>query len=253
MKDTSWGGVAEWYDGLLENEDTYQAKVILPNLTRLLDIKKGDKILDLGCGQGFFARAFEGLGAEIKGVDIGDELINIARNKSKHSKTITYYLAPSHKIGFIEDQSIDKIVIVLAIQNIEKMKETFDECKRVLKPGGKFLLVMNHPAFRIPKRSAWGFDEEKKVQYRRIDGYLSETKEEMEMHPGRERGPITISFHRPLQVYFKSLQKAGFTVARLEEWDSHKKSEKGKRSVAENNARKEIPLFLCLEGRLTKN
>ena len=55
---TSWGKVAAWYDDLLDGDDTYQKKVILPNLKRLAGIQKGDQVLDLGCGQGFFAREF---------------------------------------------------------------------------------------------------------------------------------------------------------------------------------------------------
>jgi hypothetical protein len=57
----------------------------------------------------------------------------------------------------------------------------------------------------------------------------------------------TISFHRPLQAYMKALEKTGFVLARLEEWTSHKKSEKGPRQTAEDRARKEIPLFLMME------
>ena len=40
---TSWGPVAKWYDEYLGQEDTYQAQVILPNLLRLLSIKKGER------------------------------------------------------------------------------------------------------------------------------------------------------------------------------------------------------------------
>ncbi|MEK7084251.1 MAG: methyltransferase domain-containing protein, partial [Patescibacteria group bacterium] len=76
---TSWGNVAEWYDDLLETEkDTYQSAVILPNLLRLLSVKKGQKILDLACGQGFFSRAFAKEGASVTGVDVAEELIRRA-------------------------------------------------------------------------------------------------------------------------------------------------------------------------------
>ncbi|KKU82215.1 MAG: hypothetical protein UY07_C0001G0001, partial [Parcubacteria group bacterium GW2011_GWA1_47_8] len=47
--------------------------------------------------------------------------------------------------------------------------------------------------------------------------------------------------------YFKTLANAGLAVARLEEWLSHRKSEKGPRKDAEDRARMEIPLFLFLE------
>ena len=42
---TSWGGVAEWYDNYLEtNKDSYQEKVIAPNILRILDIKINMKL-----------------------------------------------------------------------------------------------------------------------------------------------------------------------------------------------------------------
>ena len=86
------------------------------------------------------------------------------------------------------------------------------------------------------------------MQYRRIDTYLSSSKERIEMEPGKINGQETLSFHRPLQAYFKSLVKSGFAVLRFEEWTSIKKSENGPRKIAEDRARKEIPLFLMVEG-----
>ena len=109
--------------------------------------------------------------------------------------------------------------------------------------------MLNHPAFRIPKESSWGFDEKAKVQYRRIDRYLSDIKAKIDMHPGTKRSEQTLSFHRPLQAYAKALFKQNFSVRRLEEWSSDKKSEKGPRADAEDRARKEIPLFLALEAQ----
>ncbi len=251
---TSWGKVADWYDDLLKEDDTYQAKVILPNLLRLVAPSKDETILDLACGQGFFSRALAVSGARVIGVDISEELIEKAKAPFDRSGDllIHYAVAPSHQLPMIPSGTVDKVVIVLALQNIEKMKETMEECARMLSPGGKLYIVLNHPAFRIPKRSSWGFDEAANIQYRRIDGYLSEGKFEIEMKPGAaasgKKGEATVSFHRPLQVYFKHLAKAGFAVTRFEEWDSHKKSQKGKRSDAEDTARKEIPLFLCMEA-----
>ena len=108
-------------------------------------------------------------------------------------------------------------------------------------------IVMNHPAFRIPGGSSWGFDVATQQQYRRVDQYLSEKNIEISMHPGSDPDEKTISFHRPLQVYFKAFAAAGFAAVRLEEWNSHKKSETGPRQKEEDRMRKEIPLFMILE------
>jgi ubiquinone/menaquinone biosynthesis C-methylase UbiE len=248
---TSWGNVAGWYDELLEKESgTYQKEVILPNLLRLIGFGKGGRttktVLDLACGQGFFARAFAASGAKVIASDIAPELIRIA--ETKPSKNIEYHVSPADKIDFLKENSVDAAVIVLAIQNIENMAGVFNECARVLRPQGALYMVLNHPCFRIPGGSAWGFDESAKVQYRRIDRYISETKTEIKMHPGADPKEKTVSFHRPLQVYSKALEKTGFAVKRMEEWNSHKKSEKGPRAAAEDRARKEIPLFMMIEA-----
>ncbi|MEK7645331.1 MAG: class I SAM-dependent methyltransferase [Patescibacteria group bacterium] len=252
---TSWGGVADWYDGLLGEEDTYQKEVILPNLLRLMAPKAGMHVLDLACGQGFFSRALAASGAKVTGVDISPELIDIARSKSPVSKSgvPSFAVSPADHLPRVDGATFDVVLISLAIQNIENLQGTFDECARVLKPGGKLFIVMNHPAFRVPKRSGWGWDDATKSQYRRVDAYLSESKEEIVMNPGKEAAGVapaakTVSFHRPLQLYFKKLQKAGFAVSRLEEWNSHKESQPGPRGAEENRIRKEIPMFLCLEG-----
>ena len=246
---TSWGAVATWYDKHLGSPDTYHEKVILPNLTRLVDAQKDELILDLASGQGYFTRAFAKSGAELTGLDISPELIAIAKKES--ASTITYNIGSAEDLSAFADGHFDKVVIVLAIQNIEFVHKVFGEASRVVKRDGTLHIVMNHPAFRIPKQSSWGYDEKGKLQYRRVDQYLSESRWEIDMHPGMKDSPQTISFHRSLQYYIKALVKAGFVVDRFEEWISHKDSDSGPRAKAENRARKEIPLFLYIRARKT--
>lgn len=249
-KDTSWSQVAEWYDDLLEESaDSFQAEVILPNLIRILGIKPGVKILDVACGQGFFSRVLEQEGAEVAAADISSELISAAVKKSP--KGISYHVAPADALAFAANDSFDAAVIVLALQNIENLAGTIAETARSLKKGGRLVLVLNHPSFRIPRHSGWQWDEKASKQYRRVDSYLSDDRIKIDMTPG-EKDPVkkkmTLSFHRPLQSYFKALSKAGFAVTRLEEWISHRKSQKGPRAAEEDRVRKEIPMFLMLES-----
>lgn len=250
-KDTSWGNVAGWYDSLLEDSDgSFQSKVIMPNLIRVLDPKKGMIILDVACGQGYFTRAFKSAGAAASGCDISRELIEAAK---KHSPAgIDFHVALAHRLSFAASDSIDAVTIVLALQNIENMAEVLVEVSRVLKPGGRLIVVLNHPAFRIPDRSSWQWDEKLGKQYRRVDAYLSDAKKLIDMSPGeidKNKKEFTVSFHRPLQSYVKAMNKAVLSLTRLEEWISHKKSQKGPRAEEEDRIRKEIPLFLMIEAR----
>jgi hypothetical protein len=80
---------------------------------------------------------------------------------------------------------------------------------------------------------------------------MSDSKIKIDMTPGEsdpKRKKSTVSFHRPLQSYFKALNKADLSVTHLEEWISHKKSQKGPRAAEEDRTRKEIPMFLMLEA-----
>jgi ubiquinone/menaquinone biosynthesis C-methylase UbiE len=248
MNKTSWGKVADWYDDLLTNSDnTYQKEVILPNLLRLMSLKKGEKVLDVACGQGFFVREYAKTGATIFGADISSELISIAKEKSQ--KDIELSVAPADKLPF-ENSIFDKLSIVLALQNIENTNGAFSEVSRVLKAKGHAYIVLNHPCFRIPKKSDWGFDEKKDLQYRRVDAYASDIMTKIEMNPGEkdpEKKEYTVTFHKSLQTYFKILQKNGLVVCNVEEWSSNRKSQLGPRQKAEDKARKEIPMFLLLD------
>lgn len=273
--ETSWGAVAGWYDELLEESpDSFQAQVILPNLLRILDIKPGMKIIDIACGQGYFSRALAASGAEVVGVDISSELIAAGRGRSPKnvypvrsrpldhksatvtsgqpaSNGVSFHVASADKLTFAKNNFFDAAVIILSLQNIENISPVLAECSRVLKPKGRLIIALNHPTFRIPQKSSWGWDEKHGKQYRRIDSYLKEYQVRIDMTPGEKdkaKKKTTLSFHRPLQSYFKFLNKAGFKVFALEEWVSHKKSQKGPRSSEEDRIRKEIPMFLMLQA-----
>jgi len=279
---TSWGGVAEWYDDLLEqNPDSYQKNVLMPKLIRIVNPQKGMNILDLACGQGYFSRAFAQNGAAVIGYDISKELIekalsykgtvevtnthsvvskdsaDIGRDPIPATKqhrsagSLQFHVSSADSVPFVHNESIDVVTVILALQNIENIAAVFGEVSRVLKPGGKLIFVVNHPSFRIPQRSDWGWDEQKSAQYRRLDAYMSDAKIEIDMTPGEKdswKKKYTVSFHRPLQVFFKHLNKSNLAVTRLEEWISHKKSQNGPRGAEEDRMRKEIPMFLCIEA-----
>lgn len=244
-KNTSWGGVSKWYDGVVNDNDSYQQKVILPNLIRISDLKKGDVVLDIACGQGLFSHETSKHVSYVTGFDIAGDLIDIA---NKHAGKNEKFLVSSADGAFpFKDSEFDKVFCVLAIQNIKNFGNVLRETSRVLKKEGKAIFILNHPTFRVPQETDWGFDEIKKEQYRKVYGYMSEKTVSIVMNPGKGGDKKTVSFHRPLQTYFKEFAKNNLAVTRLEEWISHKESQNGPRKIAEDKARKEIPLFMALE------
>jgi 2-polyprenyl-3-methyl-5-hydroxy-6-metoxy-1,4-benzoquinol methylase len=102
-KETSWGAVSGWYDETVKDSASYQSVVILPNLLRVLNPKKGESILDLACGQGFFSREISKKGAVVTGVDISPELIAIA--KKEKSTNVRYEVASAERLDMLKDES----------------------------------------------------------------------------------------------------------------------------------------------------
>ena len=243
---THWDDVAEWYDELVGAEGSeYHRHVILPGTLRLLKLQPGDKALDVACGQGVLCRVMHRGGAEVFGVDASVELIRLARERSDGA--IRYQLADARGLPRLPADHFHAAACVLAIQNIHPLGAVMSAVARCLRPGGRFVVVMNHPCFRTPKASSWGWDEKALVQYRRIDRYLLPRKEPIVTHPGKGT-QYTWTFHRPIQAYVKALASAGLAIDAMEEWASHKVSEPGPRSSAENTARKEFPLFLAIRA-----
>jgi hypothetical protein len=106
---------------------------------------------------------------------------------------------------------------------------------------------MNHPSFRIPRQSSWGKDEANKLEYRRVNRYLTGLEIPINTHPGFSDSPMTWTYHQPLEYYIKSLKRAGMLISDLEEWTSDKVSV-GKAAKGENRARSEFPMFLALRA-----
>ena len=172
MSNTHWDNVAPWYDDYLENgSDSYQEKVIAPNLLRILAPQKGDRVLDVACGQGYFARRVAKAGTIVVGLDQSKELIIKASERKGENET--YIVGNAEKIDALKLKTFDTAYSVLAFENIKNITAVLSGIAGVLKKEGKFILVMLHPAFRIPQLSDWVFDEKRKEQGRVVFTYMS--------------------------------------------------------------------------------
>jgi SAM-dependent methyltransferase len=247
-RDTSWNRVGKWY-----NEKVgcygwyYHEHVVLPGVIRLLKLSANSSLLDLGCGQGVLARRIL-KSVKYVGIDAAASLITFAIKQDRSANhtflvgDVTQQLPISEKFTHA--------AIILALQNIEFPALAIGTAASHLTSGGKLVIVLNHPAFRIPRQSSWGIDQHSKLQYRRENIYMSVLKIPITMHPG-QGGPVTWSFHEPLSAYTKMLADNHLVIENLEEWTSDKESV-GKAGKMENRSRAEFPLFLAILARLDR-
>lgn len=248
--DTSWQGVSKWYKTAVGESGLYfHQTVIMPKSLKLLDLKSDDSLLDLGCGQGILTKYLP-KNLIYQGIDLSSDLINSAR-KENQNKFAKFDIADITENLSIEKKDFSHATIILALQNVENFRKVFQNVKNYLQKDGKFLIVLNHPYFRIPRQSSWEIDESKQIQYRRIDRYLSFLKIPINMNPGSnstKSTKLTWSYHYPLQDYINGLAENGFVIEKIEEWISPKVSV-GKAANMENRARDEFPLFMAILAR----
>lgn len=247
-RDTSWQKSKGWFDRTVgEKGHHYHQTVVIPGVLKLLALEANSSLLDLGCGQGVLARAIP-KSVAYHGVDSAPALIEEAKRLTPAPNRAWTKADASKRLPF-EPKGFTHAAIVLALQNMENGRGAIDNAAAQLAPGGRLVVVLNHPCFRIPRQSSWSVDEKNGMQFRRIDRYATPMKIPIRMNPSLgDRSPTTWSFHAPLSDLFAWLAGAGFLVERLEEWHSGKTSE-GKTARRENRARSEFPLFLALAAR----
>jgi ubiquinone/menaquinone biosynthesis C-methylase UbiE len=247
QQSTSWGKVDKWYNELVGTEGMhYHQKIILPKITELLDLDNhpSPSLLDVGCGQGILSRHIPE-NVVYHGIDISPELIQHAK-QHRMLKSHQFSLGDATKRLSINKKDFSHASIILALQNMEDPSVALQNISMHLQKDGKLIIVMNHPCFRIPRQTHWGVDESKKLQYRRLDMYMSALKIPIQAKPSKgKKSEVTWSFHHPLSSIMCWLREAGFMVTHLEEWCSDKKST-GSKAKMENKSRNEFPLFLCI-------
>lgn len=259
--DAGWDHVAEWYSGLVEKRSDHHDDVVLPGVRRLLGDVEGKTILDVACGDGRLFAYLHDQGAHpasMLGIDLAPTLIEHASGRGLADATFVVGdaqdLAPAVAEAGANGGGFDAACCLLAMMNIGDVGRMLEGVAGVLKPGGAFVCVILHPAFRVPKSSGWEWEERHDgvVQHRRVSRYLRPHAVGITMNPGAVSEGAdaveTTTHHRPVGDYLNALARAGFALERVEEWTSQRVSEPGPRADAENAARAEIPLFMAMRA-----
>jgi ubiquinone/menaquinone biosynthesis C-methylase UbiE len=119
------------------------------------EVQRGDRVLDIGCGPGYFARMLaEAVGPEgaVVGIDAAPEMIEYANRKARSLKNCRFESGAAESLTF-PDASFDVVASSLMMHHVpgELQLQAVREMRRVLRPGGRLVLA----DFTIPERGAW--------------------------------------------------------------------------------------------------
>jgi SAM-dependent methyltransferase len=171
--------VAEWYAEWVGEAGSFQHRqVTIPAVLELLALRRGEQVLDIGAGPGLLApavaRAGARAGAHYTGVDASIKRLTIARRR--HGRSGRFLLGDVlalPEVTEIRAGSFDAAVFLLSIQDMDPLPDVLRCMAWAPRGGGRVVMVMTHPCFRVPRLSGWGWDERRHMHYRRVDRYLT--------------------------------------------------------------------------------
>ncbi|WP_427893137.1 methyltransferase domain-containing protein [Kribbella sp. GL6] len=171
-----------------------------PAMLNLAGDVTGRRILDVGCGAGPLAAALRDRGAIMTGFDQSSAMVELARRRLGDDIDLT--------VGDLaeplpyDDAAFDDVVASLVLHYLEDWTKPLAELRRVLKPGGRLILSVNHPILY----TALNPDGE----YFDVVEFTYDAE-----HDGRT--VVYTNWHRPFQTMIDSFNAAGFRVATIAE------------------------------------
>lgn len=207
--DKEWDGHAQWWQReFTDGADPEYTEQIIPIVLEHLEGR--DQVLDIGTGEGQIARSLTRAGAAVVGLDPTMPQILTARERAGGP---VYAVSSSDHLP-VSSASFDGAIACLVYEHIDALNESLAEVARVLRPGGRFVLIINHPLLQTPD-SGLIVDHmiDPPETYWRVGAYLKETETIEEIHKG-----VHVRFvHRPLSRYLNGMIAVGIDlVAMLE-------------------------------------
>jgi SAM-dependent methyltransferase len=193
----SYQKMAELYATIV-NTKPFNAYYERPATLSMMPDVNGLKVLDAGCGAGFYAKWLVDHGADVIGLDFSENMIAYSQDLVKRNSC--FYVADLNQpLQMIADDSIDLINSSLTLHYLTDLDFTFSEFSRVLKPDGYFIFSVHHP-----------FET---ADWHKIENY-HETILVSDVWRGMNNTEVTY-FHRSLSSYTEALHRNGFIIEQI--------------------------------------
>jgi SAM-dependent methyltransferase len=219
-----WDNIAGWWDDKIGDGNDTQDILVEPAQERLLDLKPGEKVLDIACGAGRFTRRMAGHGVDIVAFDHSSKFIERARRRTiEHRNRIEYrVMSASDRATLLSlgEKTFDAAVCTMALMDMAEIGPLLSTLPLLLKPRARFVWSVTHPVFNSgdAKLLAEAEEDGNKLVNRfrvKIGDYLTTR---MTMSLGISGQPeLQHCFHRPISVLLNACFDQGFVLDRLEE------------------------------------
>ncbi len=200
VRPNDYDGFAEAYAA--ENENSLvNAYYERPAMLALTGDVAGHHILDAGCGSGPLAAALRDRGAVVTGIDSSVEMLALARRRLGEDVALQVVdLRDPLPFG---DETFDDVAASLVLHYLEDWGPTLAELRRVLKPGGRLIVSVEHPVIAYIIQEPW-------------PNYLATNSYSFHWTFDGQTVPMTF-WRRPLHAMTDAFASAGFRLSRISE------------------------------------